>query len=80
MQAPWDTFQTVINNVLINNIELPRPIHSRVMLTTLLYTFSVRKTTVVYRGLLDVGRDEASLAMVLCHEVGRIVLGRKLGS
>ncbi len=73
--------QTVTNNLLIsNNIDLPRPVRARVMLTTPLETFSVGNTIVVSRGLLDVLPDEACLAMVLSHELGHIVLGHNTGS
>jgi len=73
--------QTVINNLEVtNNIELPRPVRARVMLTSPLETFSVGNTIVVSRGLIDVLPDEASLAMVLSHELAHIVLGHNLGS
>jgi hypothetical protein len=73
--------QTVINNLVVtNNLEVPRPIRARVMLTSPLETFSVGNTIVVSRGLVDVLPDEASLAMVLSHELAHIVLGHNLGS
>src|SRR5256885_4145662 len=73
--------QTVVNNLQItNNIELSRPVRTRVMLTSPLETFSVGNTIVVSRGLIDVLPDEASLAMVLSHELSHIVLGHNLGS
>jgi hypothetical protein len=73
--------QTVVNNLQItNNIVLPRPVHTRVMLTSPLETFSVGNTIVVSRGLIDVLPDESSLAMVLSHELAHIVLGHNLGS
>lgn len=73
--------QTVINNLEItNNINLPRPVRARVMLTSPLETFSVGNTIVISRGLIDVLPDEASLAMVLAHELAHIVLGHNLGS
>jgi len=73
--------ETVANNLLItNNIELPSPVRTRVMLTAPLETFSVGSTIVVSRGLLDVLPDEACLAMVLSHELAHIVLGHNLGT
>jgi hypothetical protein len=73
--------QTVVNNLIVtNNIDLPRPARTRVMLTSPLETFSVGNTIVVSRGLVDVLPDEASLAMVLSHELAHIVLGHNLGS
>jgi hypothetical protein len=73
--------QTVVNNLLVtNNIDLPRPVRTRMMLTSPLETFSVGNTIVVSRGLVDVLPDESSLAMVLGHELAHIVLGHNLGS
>jgi hypothetical protein len=72
---------TVVNNLEVtNNIDLPRPVRTRVMLTSPLETFSVGNTIVVSRGLIDVLPDETSLAMVLSHELAHIVLGHNLGS
>ena len=72
---------TVVNNLAVtNNIDLPRPVRTRVMLTSPLETFSVGNTIVVSRGLIDVLPDEACLAMVLSHELAHIVLGHNLGS
>jgi Peptidase family M48 len=72
---------TVVNNLEVtNNIDLPRPVRTRVMLTSPLETFSVGNTIVVSRGLIDVLPDEACLAMVLSHELAHIVLGHNLGS
>jgi hypothetical protein len=42
--------------------------------------FSVGNTIVVSRGLIDVLPDEASLATVLAHELGHILLGHTVGS
>jgi hypothetical protein len=73
--------QTVVNNIEItNNIEMPRPVRTRVLTTSPLETFSVGNTIVVSRGLIDVLPDEGSLAMVLSHELAHIVLGHNLGS
>jgi len=73
--------ETVVNNLLTtNNIELPVPVHARVMLTLPLETFSAGNTIVVSRGLVDVLPDEASLAMVLSRELAHIILGHNLGS
>ena len=72
---------TVVTNLEItNNIELPRPVRARVLITSPLETFSVGNTIIVSRGLVDVLPDEASLSMVLSHELAHIVLGHNLGS
>ncbi len=70
---------TVVNNLLLtNNIDLQGDFHCRVLLTSPLESFTIGHTIVVSRGLLDVLPDEASLAMVLSHELSHIVLGHRL--
>ena len=70
---------TVVNNLLLtNNIDLQGDLHCRVLLTAPLESFTIGHTIVVSRGLLDVLPDEASLAMVLAHELSHIVLGHRL--
>jgi Peptidase family M48 len=67
---------TVVNNLLVtNNIDLQGDVRCRVLLTSPLESFTIGHTIVVSRGLLDVLPDEASLAMVLAHELSHIVLG-----
>jgi hypothetical protein len=67
---------TVVNNLLVtNNIDLGSDVRCRVLLTSPLESFTIGHTIVVSRGLLDVLPDEASLAMVLAHELSHIVLG-----
>jgi len=73
--------ETVANNLVVsNNLDLQLPVRVRVMLTSPLETFSVGNTIVVSRGLIDVLPDEGSLAAVLAHELGHIVLGHTVGS
>src|SRR5580692_10473062 len=70
---------TVVNNLMVtNNIDLQGDIRCRVLLTSPLESFTIGRTIVMSRGLLDVLPDEASLAMILAHELGHIVLGHKL--
>jgi len=69
---------TVVNNLLVtNNIDLQGDIRCRVLLTSPLESFTIGHTIVISRGLLDVLPDEASLAMVLAHELSHIVLGHQ---
>ena len=71
--------QTVVNNLIVtNNLDVQPEVRCRVLLTSPLESFSIGHTIVLSRGLLDVLPDEASLAMVLGHELGHIVLGHKL--
>jgi hypothetical protein len=69
---------TVVNNLLVtNNIDLQGDVRCRVLLTLPLESFTIGRTIVISRGLLDVLPDEASLAMVLAHELSHIVLGHQ---
>lgn len=71
--------QTVVNNLEITNkLNIVPEVRCRVLLTTPLETFTVGHTIVISRGLLDVLPDEASLAMVLSHELAHIALGQRL--
>ena len=72
---------TVVNNLLVtNNIDLQSDVRCRVLLTSPLESFTIGHTIVVSRGLLDVLPDEASLAMILAHELSHIVLGHKINT
>jgi len=71
--------ETVINNLQVtNNITIETPLKCRVLLTSPLESFTVGHTIVLSRGLIDVLPDEASLAMVLGHELSHVVLGHML--
>jgi hypothetical protein len=71
--------QTVVNNLVVtNNLEVQPEIRTRVLLTSPLESFTIGHTIVVSRGLLDVLPDEASLAMVMAHELSHIALGHRL--
>ena len=68
--------QTVVNNLMVtNNLDIQPDVRARVLLTSPLESFTIGHTIVVSRGLLDVLPDEASLAMVMAHELSHIVLG-----
>src|SRR5208283_2179960 len=71
--------QTVVNNVMVtNNLDIQPEVHCRVLLTTPIESFTVGRTIVMSRGMIDVLPDEASLAMMLTHELAHIVLGHRL--
>jgi len=73
--------QTVVNNVMVtNNLDIEPEVKCRVLLTTPLESFTIGHTIVMSRGMIDVLPDEASLAMVLTHELAHIVLGHRLNS
>ena len=71
--------QTVVDNLIVtNNLTIEPEVRTRVLLTAPLESFTIGHVIVVSRGLLDVLPDEASLAMVLAHELGHIALGHRL--
>jgi hypothetical protein len=70
--------ETVVNNIEVtNNIDVQPEIRCRVILTAPLESFNVGHTIVISRGFLDTLPDEASLAAVLAHEMGHIMLEHK---
>src|SRR5580692_4525892 len=69
---------TVVNNLLVtNNIDLQGDVRCRVLLTAPLESFTIGHTIMISRGLLDVLPDEASLAMILSHELAHVILGHR---
>jgi hypothetical protein len=71
--------ETVLNNVVVTNkLNLERPLQARILLTSPLESFTVGHTIVMSRGLIDVLPDEASLAMMLSHELSHVALGHQL--
>jgi hypothetical protein len=70
--------QTVVNNMMVtNNLDIP-DVKCRVLMTTPLESFTIGHTIVMSRGMIDVLPDEASLAMILTHELAHIILGHRL--
>src|SRR6266516_2914963 len=70
--------KTVVTNLEItNNLDIDPEVRCRVLLTSPLEAFSVGHTIVLSRGLIDVLPDEASLAAMLAHELGHILLGHR---
>src|ERR1700739_280114 len=73
--------ETVVNNLEVtNNIDVDPEVRCRVLLTSTLESFPAGHTIVLSRGLVDVLPDEASLATMLAHELGHVVLGHRLDS
>ena len=71
--------QTVVNNLLVtNNLDIQPEVRCRIFLTAPLEAFTIGHTIVISRGMLDVLPDEASLAMVLAHELGHVVLDHQI--
>ena len=70
---------TVINNLEVtNNIDVEPEVRCRVLTTSTLESFTIGHTIVLSRGLIDVLPDEASLATMLAHELGHVVLGHRM--
>jgi hypothetical protein len=70
---------TVVNNLEVtNNLEIDPEVKCRVLMTTTLESFTLGHTVVLSRGLIDVLPDEASLATVIAHELGHVVLGHRM--
>lgn len=68
--------ETVVNNLIVtNHLDSLPPARCRVLMSYPLESFTVGDTIVLSRGLIDVLPDEASLAMVLAHELAHIALG-----
>ena len=71
--------ETVVNNIEVtNNLDIEPEIRCRVLMTSTLESFTIGHTIVVSRGLIDVLPDEASLAAILSHEMGHVVLGHRI--
>src|SRR5579863_6099804 len=74
-----NVLQTVVNNLIVtNNLQIEPDVRCRVLLTLPLESFTIGHTIVISRGLLDVLPDEASLAMILAHELSHLVLGHHI--
>ena len=70
--------KTVVTNLEItNNLDIDPEVRCRILLTSPLEAFTIGHTIVLSRGLIDVLPDEASLATMLAHELGHIVLGHQ---
>jgi len=71
--------ETVVNNLEVtNNLDIDPEVRCRVLMTTTLESFTLGHTIVLSRGLIDVLPDEASLATVIAHELGHVVLGHRM--
>src|SRR6266478_4705579 len=71
--------ETVVNNLEVtNNLDIQPEVRCRVMMTSTLESFTIGHTIVLSRGLVDVLPDEASLAAILAHELGHVVLGHRM--
>ena len=71
--------ETVVNNLEVtNNLDIEPEVRCRVLMTSTLESFTLGHTIVLSRGLIDVLPDEPSLAIILAHELGHVVLGHRI--
>jgi peptidase M48-like protein len=71
--------ETVVNNLEVtNNLDIQPEVRCRVLMISTLESFTFGHTIVLSRGLIDVLPDEASLAAILAHELGHVVLGHRI--
>jgi hypothetical protein len=71
--------ETVVNNLEVtNNLDIQPEVRCRVLMTSTLESFTMGHTIVLSRGLIDVLPDEASLAAVMAHELGHVLLGHRM--
>jgi hypothetical protein len=71
--------ETVAQNLVItSNLTIEPEVKVRILLTSPLESFTVGHTIVISRGLIDVLPDEASLAMVVAHELSHIALDHQV--
>ena len=73
--------EAVVNNLEVtNSLDLQPEVRCRVLMISTLESFTIGHTIVLSRGLVDVLPDEASLATILAHELGHVVLGHRMDS
>ena len=71
--------EAVVNNLEVTNeLNIQPEVRCRVLMTSTLESFTMGHTIVLSRGLIDVLPDEASLAAILAHELGHVVLGHRV--
>src|SRR6266853_5954753 len=83
LMAPYGdvdkVLETVVNNLEVTNeLEIQPEVRCRVLMTSTLESFTMGHTIVLSRGLIDVLPDETSLAAVLAHELGHVMLGHRM--
>lgn len=83
LMAPYGdvdkVLETVVNNLEVtNDVDIQPAVRCRVLMTSTLESFTLGHTIVLSRGLIDVLPDETSLAAVLAHELGHVMLGHRM--
>ena len=85
LMAPYGdvdkVLEAVVNNLEVTNgLDIEPEVRCRVLMISTLESFTIGRTIVLSRGLVDVLPDEASLATILAHELGHVVLGHRMDS
>jgi peptidase M48-like protein len=85
LMAPYGevdkVLETVVNNLEVtNDLDIQPAVRCRVLMTSTMESFTMGHTIVLSRGLVDVLPDEASLAAILAHELGHVVLRHRMGT
>jgi hypothetical protein len=85
LMAPYGdvdkVLEAVVNNLEVtNDLDIQPGVRCRVLMISTLESFTIGHTIVLSRGLVDVLPDEGSLAAVLAHELGHVVLGHRMDS
>jgi hypothetical protein len=85
LMAPYGdvdkVLETVVNNLEVtNNLDIQPAVRCRVLMTSTFESFTIGHTIVLSRGLIDVLPDEPSLAVILAHELGHVVLDHRTGT
>jgi hypothetical protein len=71
--------EKITNNILIGNkIDLPFPVHCRVLLTSRLESIAIGNTIILSRGLVDVLPSEEAFAAMLSFQLAHIILGHSI--
>src|SRR6267154_2433466 len=83
LMAPYGdvdkVLEAVVNNLEVTNgLDIEPEVRCRVLMISTLESFTIGHTIVLSRGLVDVLPDEASLATILAHELGHVVLGHRM--
>jgi hypothetical protein len=83
LMAPYGNvdkvLETVVKNLEVtNDLDIQPEVRCRVLMTSTLESFTVGRTIVLSRGLIDVLPNEASLAAIVAHELAHVVLGHRM--
>jgi Peptidase family M48 len=71
--------ETVASNLEVTNgLDIQPAVRCRILMTSTLESFTIGHTIVLSRGLIDVLPDEASLAAILAHELGHVLLRHRM--